>query len=84
MTDATGVITLDLEPGTFTVTETDGVYPYWHNDPQPSKTVTVKAGETATVTFTNQWLGKAKIVKAATNGGSVEGWEFTIYDANGN
>lgn len=84
VTDATGVITLDLEPGTFTVTETDGVYPYWHNDPQPSKSVTVKAGETATVTFTNQWLGKAKIVKTATNGGSVEGWEFTIYDASGN
>ena len=84
VTDATGVITLDLEPGTFTVTETDGVYPYWHNDPQPSKTVTVKAGETATVTFTNQWLGKAKIVKTASNGGSIEGWEFTIYDASGN
>lgn len=84
VTDATGIITLDLEPGNFTVIETDGVYPYWHNDPQPSKTVTVKAGETAKVTFTNQWVGKAKIVKTATNNGSVEGWKFTIYDASGN
>ena len=84
VTDATGIITLDLEPGQFTVIETDGVYPYWHNDPQPSKTVTVKAGETAKVTFTNQWIGKARIVKTATNGGKVEGWEFTIYDASNN
>lgn len=84
VTDATGIITLDLEPGNFTVIETDGVYPYWHNDPQPSKTVTVKAGETAKVTFTNQWIGKARIVKTATNGGKVEGWEFAIYDASDN
>lgn len=83
-TDATGIITLDLEPGSYSITETDGVYDYWHNDPQPTKTVTVKAGETATVTFTNQWVGKAKIIKTATNGGSVEGWEFAIYDADGN
>lgn len=81
VTDSTGIITLDLEPGTYTVTETDGKYEYWHNDPTPVKTVTVKAGETAKVTFQNQWVGKAKIVKTATNGGTVEGWEFTITDA---
>jgi len=84
VTDATGVITLDLEPGTFSVTETDGNYDYWHNDPQPTKTVTVKAGETAKVTFSNQWIGKAKIIKTTTNGGTLAGWEFTISDANGN
>ena len=84
VTDASGVITLDLEPGTFTVTETDGKYDYWHNDPQPTKTVTVKAGETAKVTFSNQWIGKAKIIKTTTNGGTLAGWEFTISDANGN
>ena len=84
VTDATGVITLDLDPGTFSVTETDGEYPYWHNDPQPTKTVTIKAGETAKVTFTNQWVGKAKIVKTTTNGGTVAGWEFTITNSNGN
>ena len=84
VTDSTGVITLDLEPGSYSVSETDGVYDYWHNDPQPTKTITVKAGETAQVTFKNQWVGKAKIVKTATNGGTVEGWEFTITDADGN
>ena len=84
VTDSTGIITLDLEPGTYTVTETDGKYAYWHNDPNPSKTVTVKAGETASVAFQNQWIGKAEIIKTATNGGYVEGWEFTITDADGN
>ena len=84
ITDATGIIILDLEPGTYTVTETDGAYPYWINDPTPTKTVTVKAGETSTVTFQNQWYGKAQIIKTATNGGSVEGWEFTIKDSDSN
>ena len=84
VTDASGVITLNLKPGTFSVTETDGVYEYWHKDPQPTKTVTVKANETATVTFTNQWKGKAQIIKTATNGGSVSGWHFTVKDSAGN
>ena len=84
VTDATGIITLDLEPGNYSISETDGLYEYWQNDPQPTKSVTVKAGETAKVTFTNQWVGKAKIVKHSTNGGTVAGWEFTITDDNGN
>ena len=83
VTDATGIITLDLEPGKYTVTETDGAYKYWVNDPSPTKTVTVKAGETAKVTFNNQWRGQAQIVKTATNGGSVSGWHFTVKDASG-
>lgn len=83
VTDATGIITLDLEPGTYTVTETDGVYPYWHNDPNPTKTVKVKAGETAKVTFENQWIGKAEIVKTTTNGGTLKGWQFTVTDSSG-
>lgn len=83
-TDSTGVITLDLEPGTYTVTETDGAYQYWLNDPNPTKTVTVTAGQTAKVTFQNQYRGQAQIIKTATNGGSVEGWHFTVKDSDGN
>ena len=83
VTDSTGVIALALEPGTYTVTETDGEKEYWENDANPTKTVTVKAGQTAKVTFTNKWLGKAKVIKTATNGGSVEGWTFTIKNASG-
>ena len=83
VTDANGVITLDLQPGTYTVTETDGAYKYWVNDPNPTRTVTVKAGETATVTFTNQWRGQAQIVKTTTNGGTVAGWHFTVKNSSG-
>ncbi|MBQ7767883.1 MAG: hypothetical protein IJ403_03260 [Oscillospiraceae bacterium] len=83
VTDSTGIITLDLEPGTYTVTETDGKYTYWHNDPNPEKKVTVVAGQTAKVTFLNEWIGKAKIIKTATNNGSVEGWHFSIFAADG-
>lgn len=83
VTDSTGVIALALEPGTYTVTETDGEKEYWENDANPTKTVTVKAGQTAKVTFTNKWLGKAKVIKTTTNGGSVEGWTFTIKNASG-
>lgn len=82
-TDSTGIITLDLEPGKYTVTETDGVYKYWLNDAQPSKAVTVVAGQTAKVTFRNQYRGQAQIVKTATNGGSVEGWHFSVFTADG-
>ena len=83
VTDATGVIALDLKPGTYTVTETDGAYKYWVNDPNPTRTVTVKANETATVTFTNQWRGQAQIVKTTTNGGTVAGWHFTVKNSSG-
>ena len=83
VTDSTGIITLDLDPGTYTVTETDGAQKYWINDSMPSKTVTVKAGQTAKVTFTNQWRGQAQIIKTTTNGGTVKGWEFTIKNASG-
>ena len=85
VTDATGVITLDLEPGTYTVTETDGVVQYWENDPKPTRTVTVKAGETAKVSFTNKWLGQAKIIKTLTDpsAGTVEGWSFEIKASDG-
>ena len=83
VTDSTGIIALALEPGTYTVTETDGEKEYWENDANPTKTVTVKAGQTAKVTFTNKWVGKAKVIKTATNGGSVEGWTFTIKNASG-
>ena len=83
VTDSTGVIALALEPGIYTVTETDGEKEYWENDANPTKTVTVKAGQTAKVTFTNKWLGKAKVIKTTTNGGSVKGWTFTIKNASG-
>ena len=83
-TESTGVIAVDLVPGTYTVTETDGTYDYWRNDPIKSRTVTVKAGSTATVTFTNEWIGKLKIQKqlADPTSGTLEGWIFQVYEGS--
>lgn len=82
-TDSSGIIALNLNPGTYTVTETDGASQYWQNDPAPTQTITVKAGQTAMVTFTNQYLGIARIVKTTADGSSVAGWVFTIQNSNG-
>ena len=59
--------------------ESDKGDPYWYCDTEP-KSIVVKAGETAEVSFHNQWIGKAKIVKTLDNpeAGTVEGWTFTI------
>ncbi len=84
VTDATGIITVKIPAGVYTVTETDTEGPYWDHDPNPSKTVTVVAGQTAEVSFTNKWIGKAKVVKQSTNGGRVNGWPFVLKDATGN
>ena len=84
VTDASGVISLNLDPGTYTVTETDEEKAYWKNDSKPSKTVAVKAGQTAKVSFENQWFGKAEIIKSTTNGGRLDGWTFTVADVSGN
>lgn len=83
-TNSAGIITVDLDPGTYIVTEINNGDDYWYCDTTP-QIVTVTAGKTATVTFENQWIGKAKIVKALDNpeAGTVEGWTFTIADGNG-
>ena len=83
-TDDSGKIVVDLEPGTYTVQETNINDPYWYCDTAP-QTVTVKAGETSKVTFKNQWIGKVKIIKTLANpeAGSVEGWTFTVKDSAG-
>lgn len=82
------VIASDLEPGTYTVKEimkagiSESQAIYW--DMAEPQTVTVKPGQTATVTFTNRYTGLVEVTKTATNGGSVEGWEFTFTDTSGN
>ena len=81
-TGETGIITLNLEPGTYTVTELSGGDGYWVADPQSTKTLTVVAGKTRSVKFLNKWLGKGQIIKETTNGGSKAGWTFEVRDAN--
>ena len=79
-TDATGKIRVKLLPGTYYVQEVDesAKNPGWVYD-TTVKTVTVAAGETKSVTFTNTQYGMGKIIKSMPDGGSVAGWIFEVY-----
>ena len=79
-TDATGVIVKDLMPGTYYVQEVNESdrLPDWDFD-TTVRTLTVTAGGTQSVTFTNTQTGYAKIVKTTNTGGSLGGWKFHIY-----
>lgn len=83
-TDEAGTITERLLPGDYYVREVDESEqnPGWVYDTAVRK-VTVVAGETKSVTFTNTHSGKVKIMKAMPDGGSVAGWVFEVYKADG-
>lgn len=69
-----------LTAGTYYVREVDesGTYPWWGYD-TAVKTVTVTAGGTATVSFTNTLLGDFVIRKHTNTGENLAGWQFGIY-----
>ena len=79
-TDATGVIVKDLMPGTYYVQEVNESdrLPDWNFD-TTVRTLTVTAGSTQSVTFTNTQTGYARIVKTTNTGANLEGWKFNIY-----
>ena len=79
-TDASGVIVKDLMPGTYYVQEVNESdrLPDWNFD-TTVRTLTVTAGTTQSVTFTNTQTGYARIVKTTNTGGSLGGWKFHIY-----
>ena len=79
-TDASGVIVKDLLPGTYYVQEVNESdrLPDWDFD-TTVRTLTVTAGSTQSVTFTNTQTGYARIVKTTNTGGSLGGWKFHIY-----
>ena len=83
--DETGKITAKLEAGTYYVREIDesAEKPYWQFD-DSTQEVTVKTGETATVTFENLQRGRLKLIKTMPDGGSAAGWEFDVYLASDN
>lgn len=80
VTGEDGSVDVRLLPGDYWCQEVDesDQYPYWVFDNSVKK-VTVKAGETATVTFTNTHYGRGKIIKSMPDGGSVAGWVFDAY-----
>ena len=80
VTGEEGSIDVRLLPGDYWCREVDesDQYPYWVFDNSVKK-VTVKAGETAMVTFINTHYGRGKIIKVMPDGGSVAGWVFAAY-----
>ena len=81
--EANGEVWTYLNPGTYWVKETGDTKDRFNSDfwtvDASVETITVKAGETATVTFTNTHLGKAKITKKTNTEADLDGWTFTIY-----
>ena len=79
-TDASGVIVKDLLPGTYYVQEVNESdrLPDWDFD-TTVRTLTVTAGTTQSVTFTNNQAGYANIIKTTNTGANLEGWKFNIY-----
>lgn len=68
----------DLTPGWYTIAERakDG----WVCD--TAKTVEVKAGEKASVSFSNTQLGKLQITKSTNTGKNKNGWVFDVYSGS--
>ena len=74
-----------LLPGTYYVREVDesAAHPDWVYD-TTVHTVTVKAGQTASVKLENQQMGKVRVIKTMPDGGPVSGWVFDIYRKSDN
>ena len=79
-TDANGVITVRIAPGTYYVREVDesSQNPLWDYD-TTTRQVVVKAGETGSVTFRNTHYGYGQIIKTTNTGANLEGWKFEIF-----
>ena len=75
-----GTVDVRLLPGTYYVREADmsSSKPDWNLD-TGTKKLTVEAGKTVSVTFTNIHYGYAKIIKETSTGTDLEGWKFNIF-----
>ena len=76
-----------LDPGTYWAKETGDEHgrfedEYWMVDENVQK-FEIKPHEDVSITFTNVQYGRLKITKTVEGGGSVEGWQFKITDAEG-
>lgn len=83
--DADGYAYSDmLLPGQYFIREIhdrDGTY--WEYDVVAEKEVTVTAGSQVEVSYTNTQYGKIQIQKSMSDGGSLDGWQFSITDTSG-
>ena len=71
-----------LTPGTYYAKELSSGDPYWAYD-TAVKTVTVKANETASVTFTNTHYGRIEFRKTTNTGNHLGDWTFRVQDSDG-
>ena len=76
-----------LDPGTYWAKETGDEHgrfedEYWMVDETVQK-FEIKPHEDVSITFTNVQYGRLKITKTVEGGGSVEGWQFKITNAEG-
>ena len=76
-----------LDPGTYWAKETGDEHgrfedEYWMVDETVQK-FEIKPHEDVSITFTNVQYGRLKITKTVEDGGSVEGWQFKITNAEG-
>ena len=87
ITNADGKAGYYLDPGTYWAKGTGDEHgrfedEYWMVDETVQK-FEIKPHEDVSITFTNVQYGKLKITKTVEGGGSVEGWQFKITDAEG-
>ena len=77
-TGSDGTVTVSgLQPGTLYAKELASGDPYWVCDTSV-KTVTVVAGQTASVSFSNTQYGVLEIRKSTNTGNHLDGWKFIV------
>ena len=77
-TGSDGTVTVSgLQPGTLYAKELASSGPYWVCDTSV-KTVTIVAGQTASVSFANTQYGALEIRKSTNTGNHLDGWKFIV------
>ena len=77
-TGSDGTVTVSgLQPGTLYAKELASSAPYWVCDTSV-KTVTIVAGQTASVSFANTQYGALEIRKSTNTGNHLDGWKFIV------
>ena len=77
-TGSDGTVTISgLQPGTLYAKELVSGDPYWVCDTSV-KTVTIVAGQTASVSFANTQYGALEIQKSTNTGNHLDGWKFIV------
>ncbi len=79
VTDESGIIAVELEPGSYKVYEKPVSDDYWILDGTVYE-FTLESEEVKELPFTNRWIGELKIVKTLLqpDDGTLDGWTFLI------